>query len=108
MKPLKTISPTQVTRGTYKKKFNSKHKLSITRNSSNSKAKSQALPTKNTNNIGNIINLLREQQLVSIFLYSNGRDEAQTHLIHWGVPAILHSVVLAFAEHEAALIQGGV
>jgi hypothetical protein len=78
----------------------------------NSRAKSQVLATKNkvrpTDLIGkNQDGHIKYKQIVDIFRYSGGHNEADTYLLHWGVSPIFKSLLLAYAEYDA-LIGGGV
>jgi hypothetical protein len=89
-----------------KKKLDSKNKLSITHNSSDSRAKNQVLATKNkvrpTDLIGkNQDGRIKYKQIVDIFKYGGGHNEADTYLIHWGVSPVVKGLLLAYAEYDA-------
>ena len=57
-----------------------------------SRAKSQASPSK-------------YKQIVDIFKYSGGHDEAEIYLSHWGVSPIIKDLLLASAKYDA--LSGG-
>lgn len=72
-----------------KKKLDSKNKLSITHNFSDSRAKSQA----------------RYEKIKDIFQYSGGTSEAQIYLDYWGIPSPIKDLILAYAEYD--VMSGG-
>jgi len=92
-----------------KKKLDSKNKLSITHNSSDSRAKSQVLATKNKVRPTDLIGQdgrIKYKQIVDIFKYGGGHNEADTYLIHWGVSPISKGLLLAYAEYDALISRG--
>lgn len=89
---------------------NGKYKSSNAPIIGDSRAKSQVLATKNkvrpTDLIGkNQDGRIKYKQIVDIFRYGGGRDEADTYLIHWGVLPTFKGLLLAYAEYDA-LISG--
>jgi hypothetical protein len=74
----------------------------------NSRAKSQVLATKNKVRPTDLISKnqdgrIKYKQIVHIFKYSGGHNEADTYLIHWCVSPIFKSLLLAYAEYDALM-----